>query len=105
MKRLLVALVVITSALAFSALTARAQAADPLSVIKALHAAQAAGQIDTVMALFADNAVLKVIPPPAGSSGGVYTGKDMIRAWFQSGFAQHQQAGSKNYQASSDTGT
>src|SRR5438445_12938512 len=57
--------------------------------------------MDAVMALFTDDAVLKIVPPQSGSTG-VYTGKDMIRAWFQGGFAQHQQADSKNYQASGD---
>ncbi len=55
-------------------------AQDPVSVIHALDTACNAHDLETVMALFADDAVATHTPPPDGV--GVYRGKEQIRAWF-----------------------
>lgn len=54
---------------------------DPLSVIHALDEACNAHDLETVMSLFADDAVVRHTPPPDGV--GVYRGKEQIRSWFE----------------------
>ena len=55
---------------------------DPVSVIKDYEAAWNAHDVEGVMAFFIDDAVLKMVPPPPDEFGGVYTGKEQIRAGF-----------------------
>ncbi|CAG0943245.1 hypothetical protein ANRL1_01259 [Anaerolineae bacterium] len=54
---------------------------DPMAVIKSLSDALNAGNVDAVMAFFADDATQTQTPPPAGTSG-VRTGKEQIRGFF-----------------------
>jgi hypothetical protein len=54
--------------------------ADPLSVIKDYDAAWNAHDIEGVMTFFADDAVFRMEPAPPDEFGGVYTGKEQIRA-------------------------
>ena len=56
--------------------------ADPVSVIKDFDAAWNAHDVEGVLAFFADDAVVRMEPPPPDESGGVYTGKEQIRAGF-----------------------
>ncbi len=56
-------------------------AQDPSAVIRALDAACNAHDLETAMALFADDAVATHTPPPDGV--GVYRGTEQIRAWFE----------------------
>ena len=56
--------------------------ADPVSVIKDFDAAWNAHDVEGVLAFFADGAVVRMEPPPPDESGGVYTGKEQIRAGF-----------------------
>ena len=56
--------------------------ADPVSVIKDYDAAWNAHDVEGVMAFFADDAVVKVEPAPPDEFGGVYTGKEQIRAGY-----------------------
>jgi protease I len=56
---------------------------DPAAVIKSLSAAFNAGNVDAVVAFFADDATQTQTPPPSGTSG-VRTGKEQIRGFFQS---------------------
>ncbi len=54
--------------------------ADPVSVIKDYDAAWNAHDVEGVMAFFADDAVFRMEPAPPDEFGGVYTGKEQIRA-------------------------
>src|ERR671911_56124 len=56
--------------------------ADPVSVIKDFDAAWNAHDLEGVMAFFTDDAVVRMEPPSPDESGGVYTGKEQIRAGF-----------------------
>jgi ketosteroid isomerase-like protein len=56
--------------------------ADPVSVVKDFDAASNARDVEGMMAFFADDAVAKLEPAPPDEFGGVYTGKEQIRAGF-----------------------
>jgi ketosteroid isomerase-like protein len=76
-------------------------AQDPVSVVKDYDAAWNAHDVEGVMAFFTDDAVVRMEPPPPDEFGGVYTGKEQIRAgWVEpliSGFhvetSDHRVAG------------
>src|SRR5919107_4951876 len=58
--------------------------ADPVSVVKDFDAAWNAHDIEGVLAFFTDDAVVRMEPPPSDEFGGVYTGKEQIRAgWVE----------------------
>ena len=76
--------------------------ADPVSVVKDYDGAWNAHDLEGVMAFFADDSVVRMEPsPPDDEFGGVYTGKEQIRAGFveplMAGFrvesSDHQVAG------------
>ena len=54
--------------------------ADPVSVVKDYDAAWNAHDVERVMAFFADDAVVRMEPAPPDEYGGVYVGKEQIRA-------------------------
>jgi ketosteroid isomerase-like protein len=54
--------------------------AEPVSVIKDYDAAWNAHDVDGVLAFFTDDAVFRMEPPLPDEFGGVYTGKEQIRA-------------------------
>ena len=56
--------------------------ADPISVLKDLDAAWNAHDVEGVMSFFTDDAVVRLEPAPPDEFGGVYTGKEQIRAGF-----------------------
>jgi len=56
--------------------------ADPVSIIKDFDAAWNAHDVEGALAFFTDDAVVKMEPPPPDEFGGVYTGKEQIRAGF-----------------------
>jgi ketosteroid isomerase-like protein len=56
--------------------------ADPVSVVKDFDAASNARDVEGMMAFFTDDAVAKLEPCPPDEFGGVYTGKEQIRAGF-----------------------
>jgi ketosteroid isomerase-like protein len=56
--------------------------ADPVSVINDFDAAWNAHDVEGVLAFFTDEAVVRIDPPPPDEFGGVYTGKEQIRARF-----------------------
>ncbi|HMA34460.1 MAG TPA: nuclear transport factor 2 family protein [Chloroflexia bacterium] len=91
MKRL-VCILTLVSAFALLAAPGRtyAQASDPAAVVLAGLAAFNAGNIDAIMALFADNAVLTVNGGGPGGQPLVATGKDQIRAGTLAALSQHQ---------------
>ena len=77
--------------------------ADPVSVMKDFDAAWNAHDVEGVMAFFTDDAVVRPEPPPPDEFGGVYSGKEQIRAGFvepaMAGFhvesSDHQVAGDR----------
>jgi ketosteroid isomerase-like protein len=79
--------------------SAASETHDPVAVVKAFDAACNAGDIERVMAFFADDAVLK---DPVEHK--VYTGKQQIREWFQPQM-RHFHVESRNHQVSGDTVT
>jgi ketosteroid isomerase-like protein len=60
-----------------------AQETDPAAVIKAVYDAVAAKDIDSAMALVADDMVLTILPPPRAKPSGTFVGKEEIRNWFE----------------------
>ena len=56
--------------------------ADPLSVMKDFDAAWNAHDVEGVMAFFTDDAVVRLEPAPPDEFGGVYSGKEQIRAGY-----------------------
>ena len=63
-----------------------------------------ADDIDRAMEFFADDAVVKQIPPPPPPDPGVYTGKPQIRAWMEPQLQQFHVT-SRNRQVHGDTVT
>ena len=83
----------ITAALALGVLLATtggasSQPMDPASVVHAYIRAVNAHNVDAVLALYADDAVHEVMPPPPGATG-VYIGKAQIRQFYQQTAANH----------------
>jgi hypothetical protein len=56
--------------------------ADPVSVLKDYDAAWNAHDVEGVMAFFTDDAVVRLEPAPPDEFGGVYRGKEQIRAGY-----------------------
>jgi protease I len=61
---------------------------DPAAVIKSLAAALNAGNVDSVMTFYADDATITQQPAPAGQSG-ILSGKEQIRGFVQGLVAGH----------------
>jgi hypothetical protein len=55
---------------------------DPINLIQSFDAAWNMGDLDAVMAFFADDAIVRLAPPPP--DGGIYSGAARIRAWAES---------------------
>lgn len=60
-----------------------AQETDPVVVVMAEIEAFNAGDIDAALALYADDVVIKLVPPIPPDSPDTYTGKAELRAWFE----------------------
>ena len=56
--------------------------ADPVSVLKDYDAAWNAHDVEGVMAFVTDDAVVRLEPAPPDEFGGVYRGKEQIRAGY-----------------------
>ena len=56
--------------------------ADSVSVLKDYDAAWNAHDVEGVMAFFTDDALVRMESPPPDEFGGVYSGKEQIRAGF-----------------------
>lgn len=69
-----------------SALFALDSSADPATVIDAYVAAVNAGDLEEILALYADDAVHIALPTPDGSAG-VCLGKDQFRMWYEQSVA------------------
>lgn len=55
---------------------------NPAEVVEAIYAAVGEKDIDAAVALLADDAVLTLVPPPAGLDG-TFIGKEEIGGWFK----------------------
>jgi ketosteroid isomerase-like protein len=55
--------------------------ADPLSVAHAFNAAWNARDLETILACFADDAVVRQVPAPPDQ--GIHRGKEQIRTWVE----------------------
>lgn len=77
---------------------------DPMAVVQAFNDACNREDLDAVTDFFADDAVIRILPPPPPPDPGVYTGKQAIRGWFEPQFhGFHVDA--RNYHASGSTVT
>jgi len=78
-------LIAITTLVVMLALPAAlyAQETDPAAVVMAIVEPLNAGDIDAAMAFFADDAVVKLVPPIPPDSPDTFTGAEEIRAWFE----------------------
>ncbi len=84
MKTRLIATTILVLALALPA-ALYAQETDPAAVVTAMLEAFHARDVDAFLALYADDAAVKITPPPPGVSGEfvVYTGQEELRAWVE----------------------
>jgi ketosteroid isomerase-like protein len=80
------------------------EATDPMAVAQALTDASNSGNIERVLALFTDDAVIIPVPPPPPPAPEVSTGKQQIREWFEPQM-QNLTVSSRNFQVSGDTVT
>jgi hypothetical protein len=102
MHRLVIALI----ALWMFPVALHAQGTDPVSVLQASDAAYNAHDLEAISALFADDAVRQLIPPPSPDSSGTWRGKQEIRTQWQREFALNSRVERiGEYQASGDTVT
>ena len=86
MKKYLTVIVMLVVMLALlttsSQVVAQEQKMGPDEVIQTVYEAVAAKDVDAAMELVAEDAVLVLIPPPAGLDG-TFVGKEAIRDWWQ----------------------
>src|SRR5690349_15023172 len=78
---------------------------DPVAVILAMNDLCNAGDLERVLALFSDDAVVRNLPAPDPPETGIHTGKQAIRAWLAPQLQHHLHVISQNYQAAGDTVT
>jgi hypothetical protein len=70
---------------------------DLISLAREFNAAWNSGDVDTIMRFFADDANVRIVPPPAPPAPEVYTGHAAIRAWVEQTLAQPFQVIAENY--------
>jgi ketosteroid isomerase-like protein len=80
-------------------------ATDPVAVILAMNDLCNAGDLEGVLALFSDDAVVRTLPPPEPPETGLIGGIQEIRAWFAPQIQHHLHVISQNYQTAGDTVT
>jgi len=86
MKTRLIAITTFVLALALP-VALYAQETDPTSVVEAWQDAMNAGDADAALAFLADDAFIKLVPPPMEGHNGVFEGKEAIRAWWENLYA------------------
>lgn len=59
-----------------------AQTTDPTSVVETFFDTTTT-DIDAALALVTDDAVIRIVPPPPNTPGGVWTGKEQIRGYLE----------------------
>jgi len=91
----IVAVVLLLGAAAANPPAAQAQGADPLSVALAFGEAENAHDLERIVALFAEDAVLV-------NPNGTFTGRDQIRELYRAVFAGNIQAVGRAYQVRGD---
>ena len=79
---MVIGLLVLVSVLASPSMMAADEEMDPASVVEAIYAAVEAGDIDAALEMLAEDAVLTLVPPPAGMDS-TFIGKEEIGAWFE----------------------
>jgi hypothetical protein len=79
----------------------RAQASDPETVINTWQEALRVGNVDGALAVFTDDVVVNLIPPPPNMDG-VLVGKDALRGWFEGQIALNRVVEVKNLQVDGD---
>jgi ketosteroid isomerase-like protein len=79
-------------------------ATDPMTVVQAFNEASNSGDVERVLALFSDDAVIRTVPPPPPPSPEVSTGKQQVREWFEPQMP-NLHVESRNMRASGDTVT
>ncbi|MBL7183251.1 MAG: nuclear transport factor 2 family protein [Anaerolineae bacterium] len=82
-----------------------AQETDPASVVTALYEACNAGDVDAALALFTDDAVVKLVPALPPGSPDTYTGKEELRAWLEGLVAMNWEGEFEILQVEGDTVT
>ena len=67
--------------------TLYAQETDPMSVINAWQDAMNANDADAALGFLADDAFIKLVPPPIEGHDGIFSGKEAIREWWEGLYA------------------
>ena len=61
---------------------------DPESVVNSWNDALNVGDVEAALEYLEDDALITIVPPPAGLSG-IFTGKEQIRGWYEGNAAQN----------------
>ena len=75
---------------------------EAVALVNALNDACNADDVDRALAFFADDAVVKTLPPPP-SGQAVWTGTEQVRAFLQWQADEHFQVASRNIQVTGNT--
>jgi hypothetical protein len=101
--RLIVSLVIALGAMA-SRSSVAAEGQDPESIIRAIHQAMEGKDVEAALALMTDEIVVKIVPPPPGTSG-VWSGKEEVRGWLEGTIAQNFASELSNFQVEGNRAT
>jgi hypothetical protein len=72
---------------------------DLIALARQFNDAWNAADVDRVMSFFADDANVRIIPPPAPPAPEIYSGRDAIREWVSRTLAAPFQVVANNYRA------
>lgn len=82
-----------------------AQETNPMSVVEAWNDAMNAGDADAALASLADDAFIKLVPPPIEGHDGIFRGKGEIRTWWEGLYALNGASTLSNCQGDGETVT
>jgi hypothetical protein len=71
---------------------------DPAQILRTFDAALNAHDLEAAMDLFADDAVVRYVPPPPRPARAVYTGKEEIRGLMQALIAEGYNVEAERYE-------
>ena len=77
---------------------------DPMTVTQAFNDASNANDVERILDLFADDAVIQQVPPAPPPGPSTWTGKQQIREWFEPQL-QNLNVVSRNMRLNGDTVT
>ena len=77
---------------------------EAVALVNALNDACNADDVERALAFFADDAVVKTLPPPP-SGQAIWTGTQQVRAWLQWQADEHFHVASRNIQVTGNTVT